>query len=53
MFLLRVRYDRIVNIDPFDDGFGTMKDTQSAKPQTFRTWDGRLADNLAANLAQL
>lgn len=40
MFLLRVRYDRIVSIDPFDDGFGTMKDTQSAKPQSFRNGDG-------------
>ena len=36
----RVRYDRIVSFDPYDDGFGIMRDAQSARPQTFRTGDG-------------
>ena len=36
----RVRYDRIVSFDPYDDGFGIMRDAQTAKPQTFRTGDG-------------
>ena len=36
----RVRYDRIVSFDPYDDGFGIMRDAQAAKPQTFRTGDG-------------
>ena len=36
----RVRYDRIVSFDPYDDGFGTMRDAQTAKPQTFVTGDG-------------
>jgi hypothetical protein len=40
MFLLRVRYDRIVRFEPYNHGFGTMKDTQSAKPQSFRNGDG-------------
>ena len=35
-----VRYDKIVNFDPYDDGFGIMKDNQTAKPQVFRTGDG-------------
>ena len=48
-----VRYDRIVAFDPYEDGFGIMRDAQSAKPQTFRTSDGWFAYNLAANLAQL
>ena len=36
----RVRYDRIVSLDPYEDGFGIIWDAQAAKPQTFRTGDG-------------
>ena len=49
----RVRYNRIVSFDPYDDGFGIMRDAQTAKPQTFRTGDGWFAYNLATNLAQV
>ena len=49
----RVRYDRIVSFDPYDDGFGIMRDAQTAKPQTFRTGDGWFAYNLAVNLSQM
>ena len=49
----RVRYDRIVAFEPFSDGFGVMRDAQTAKPQTFRTGNGWFAHNLAANLAQM
>ena len=49
----RVRYDRIVSFDPYDDGFGIMRDAQTAKPQTFRTGDGWFPYNLAVNLAQI
>ena len=49
----RVRYDRIVSFDPYDDGFGIMRDAQTAKPQAFRTGDGSFAYNLAMNLAQM
>ena len=49
----RVRYDKIVDFDPYDDGFGIMKDNQTAKPQVFRTGDGWFAYNLAVNLAQM
>ncbi len=49
----RVRYDKIVTFEPFSDGFGIMRDAQTAKPQTFRTDDGWFAYNLAANLAQI
>ena len=48
----RVRYDKIVALDPFSDGFGIMRDAQTAKPQTFRTGDGWFAYNLVTNLAQ-
>ena len=43
----RVRYDRIVSFDPYEDGLGIMRDAQTAKPQTFRTGDGWFAYNLA------
>ena len=49
----RVRYDRIVDFEPFSDGFGIMRDAQTAKPQSFRTGDGWFAYNLAVNLAQM
>ena len=49
----RVRYDKIVAFDPFSDGFGIMRDAQTAKPQTFRTGDGWFPYNLAVNLAQI
>ena len=49
----RVRYDRIVDFEPFDDGFGLMRDAQTAKPQSFRTGDGWFAYNLAVNIAQM
>ena len=43
----RVRYDKIVAFDPYQDGFGVMRDAQTAKPQTFRTGDGWFPYNLA------
>ena len=49
----RVRYDKIVDFDPYDDGFGIMEDNQTAKPQVFRTGDGWFSYNLAVNLAQM
>ena len=49
----RVRYVKIVDFDPYDDGFGIMKDTQTAKPQVFTTGDGWFAYNLATNLASM
>ena len=49
----RVRYDRIVDFEPFADGFGLTRDARTAKPQSFRTGDGRFAFNLATNLAQM
>ena len=36
----RVRYDKIVAFEPFSDGFGIMRDAQTAKPQTYRTKGG-------------
>ena len=49
----RVLYDRIVDFEPYDDGFGLMRDAQTAKPQSFQTGDGWFAFNLVTNLAQM
>lgn len=49
----RVWYDRIVDWQPFSDGFGVMWDAQTAKPQSFRTGDGWFAYSLVVNLAQM
>ncbi len=48
-----MRYDRIVDFEPYDDGFSIVEDNQTAKPQAFRTGDGWFAYNLAKNLAQM
>ena len=49
----RVRFDKIVDFEPFSDGFEIMRDAQTAKPQAFKTGDGWFAYNLAVNLAQM
>lgn len=49
----RIRHDKVVAFDPYEDGFGLQRDAQSAKPQTFITGDGWFAYNLVANAAQL
>ena len=49
----RVRYDKIVGFEPFEDGFSITKDAQNAKPQSFRTGDGWFAYNLAASLSKM
>ena len=49
----RVRYDKIVSFDPYEDGFGIMRDAQTARPQAFRTGDGWFTYNLSANPAQI
>ena len=49
----KVRYDRVVDFEPFCDGFELMREAQTAKPQSFKTGDGWFAYNLAVNLAQM
>ena len=49
----RVRYDRIVAFDPYEDGSGIMPDAQTARHQAFRTKGGSSACNPAVNLVQI
>ena len=46
-------YHRIVDFEPYTDGFGIMRDAQTANPQAFKTGDGWFAYNLAVSLAQM
>ena len=39
----RVRDDKIVDFEPYGDGFAVMKDTQTARPQVFRTGEVSMA----------
>jgi hypothetical protein len=50
---VRVPYEKIVSFHPYKDGFGLMKDTTTAMPQTFVTGDGWFVFNLVSNLSQL
>ena len=49
----RVRYDRIVDFEPFADGFGIMRDAQTAKLQSLHTGDVWFPYNPTVNLAQI
>ncbi|CAI8052697.1 hypothetical protein GBAR_LOCUS28823 [Geodia barretti] len=49
----RVAYNRIVAFDPFSDGFGIMREAQTARPQMFITGNGWFVYNMVTNLAQM
>ncbi len=47
--IFRVRLDRIVAFEPFEDGIGIQRDAKTAHPQYFVTGDGWFTYNLARN----
>ncbi len=47
----RIRHNRIVSIDPFEDGIGVMRDTARAKRETFIVDDPWFAYNLLNNIS--
>lgn len=49
----RIKYDKIVTFQPFDDGIGIQRDAASAKPQLFHTGDGWFTYNLLMNVRNL
>ena len=49
----RVRYDRIVTFELYDDGLSIMRDAPTAKPGSFVTGEGWFVYNLAVNLAKM
>ena len=49
----RIRHEKIVSIDPSEDGVTIQIDATAAKPQVFITNDGWFTQNLLSNVAQL
>jgi hypothetical protein len=49
----RIRYDKIVTFEPYEDGIGIQKDGVTAKPQIYKNIDGWFCYNLLTNLSQL
>jgi hypothetical protein len=47
---VRVPHSKIVAVQPYEDGFGIMRDAQNAKAQVFITGDGWFCHNLMANV---
>lgn len=47
---VRVPHSKIVAIQPYEDGFGIMRDAQNAKAQVFVTGDGWFCHNVMANV---
>lgn len=49
----KVPYNKIVTIDPYEDGVGLQKDGANTKPQVFKGLDGWFTYNLILNLNQI
>ena len=49
----RVRLDRIVSFEPYEDGFGIMRDSRTAMPEMFSVGDGWFVYNLVTNISGL
>lgn len=49
----RTKLDKIVTLDPYEDGIGVQKDSATARPQVFRNLDGWFCYNLVRNLGQM
>ena len=46
----RIRYDRIISLDPYSDGIGVHKDGVSSKPMIFSDVDGWFCYNFIKNI---
>lgn len=49
----RTRIDRIVTLDPYEDGIGMQKEGVSSRPQIFKNVDGWFTYNVISHLNQL
>lgn len=47
----RVRHDRLVSVVPYNDGFGIVRDTARAKPETFLVEDAEFAYRLLTGVS--
>jgi hypothetical protein len=49
----RIKFDKVIALEPYEDGIGLQKDGVTAKPQIFKNIDGWFTYNLISNLSQL
>jgi hypothetical protein len=49
----KIPYNKLVTIEPYEDGVGLQKDGANTKPQVFKGLDGWFTYNLISNLNQL
>ena len=49
----RIRHDKIVSVQPYEDGVGVQRDAQTAMPQLFITGDGWFTYNLLMNVSNV
>lgn len=50
---LRIRHDAIVSFQPYSNGIAIVRDSATAKPQSFVTGDGWFIHNLLTNVTQI
>ena len=50
---MRIRHDKVITIEPFEDGVEVQRDAASAKPQKFVTGDGWFTYNLLQNATNI
>lgn len=50
---IKIPINKLVSIEPYEDGIGLQKDGVTAKPQIFKNIDGWFAHNVISNLSQM
>ena len=50
---IKIPINKLVSIEPYEDGIGLQKDGVTAKPQIFKNIDGWFAHNAISNLSQM
>lgn len=49
----RIHYNRLMSVDPYEDGVVAQRDAQTAKPQVFTNLDGGFVWELVTGLSQI
>lgn len=49
----KIPFNKIIALEPYENGIGVQKDGVTAKPQVFKNLDGWFAHNAISNLSQL
>lgn len=49
---VKIPFNKLISLEPYEDGIGLQKDGVTAKPQIFKNLDGWFAHNAISNLSQ-